>query len=99
MYTCLISALDPPQKVISTFQNIIANFFGVKIKGVPNYHWCKCYLICNPIEEGGMGLRDIEVVIKAFSTKMWWNFRNSSSLWAKFFYVRYCRLHHLNQIQ
>ncbi|KAI3459158.1 hypothetical protein Pfo_015821 [Paulownia fortunei] len=46
--------------------------------------------ICYPIEEGGLGIRKLSDMVKAFSFKLWWRFRSMSSLWAFYMFKRYC---------
>ncbi|KAL0406375.1 UNVERIFIED_CONTAM: hypothetical protein Slati_3951400 [Sesamum latifolium] len=57
-------------------------------------HWTKWYNICFPIDEGGLGVRNLRDVIKAFSHKLWWRFRLNNSLWSNFTINRYCKKNH-----
>ncbi|XP_027150296.1 uncharacterized protein LOC113750530 [Coffea eugenioides] len=41
-------------------------------------------------EEGGLGLRRLEDIHRAFSIKLLWSFRSLSSLWATFMKAKYC---------
>ncbi|KAL3500235.1 hypothetical protein ACH5RR_039328 [Cinchona calisaya] len=39
--------------------------------------------------ENGLGVRNFSTIIDYFYLKMWWNFHNSTSLWANFMRARY----------
>ncbi|XP_057428997.1 uncharacterized protein LOC130722320 [Lotus japonicus] len=55
----------------------------------------KCHLInwstiCSPKSEGGLGLRDLHSINRAFMTKLAWNIKKSeSSLWVSIFLAKY----------
>ncbi|XP_026451383.1 uncharacterized protein LOC113351656 [Papaver somniferum] len=42
-------------------------------------------LVCSPYEEGGLGLRRLEIINNALLTKLWWKIQNSTEEWARFF--------------
>nr|XP_027121228.1 uncharacterized protein LOC113738192 [Coffea arabica] len=48
--------------------------------------------------EGGVGFRLLEDIYRAFSIKLWWNFRSRSSLWASFMHAKFCRMAHPNLV-
>ncbi|KAL0411457.1 UNVERIFIED_CONTAM: hypothetical protein Slati_3735400 [Sesamum latifolium] len=54
-------------------------------------HWSSWNRLCYPEEEGGLGVRSLSDTVAAFSQKLWWRFRTSSSLWASFLKKRYCK--------
>lgn len=50
--------------------------------------------ICRLKEEGGLDIRRLNDVAKAFSYKLWWKFREGNSLWAEFMKAKYCKMSH-----
>lgn len=55
--------------------------------------------MCAPVEEGGLGLRQISDVAKAFTIKLWWRFKQNNSLWAKCLHAKYYGAGHPSDIQ
>ena len=45
-----------------------------------------------------MGFRSMTDIVSAFSVKLWWRFRQNSSLWAKFMTAKYVRNAHLGMV-
>ncbi|KAL0402149.1 UNVERIFIED_CONTAM: hypothetical protein Slati_4244800 [Sesamum latifolium] len=54
-------------------------------------HWTKWYNVCFPIEEGGLGIRNLRDMVTAFSYKLWWRVRLNNSLWSRFTISKYCQ--------
>ncbi|XP_071933850.1 uncharacterized protein [Coffea arabica] len=46
----------------------------------------------------GVGFRLLEDIHRAFSIKLWWNFRSKSSLWVSFMHAKFCRVVHPNLV-
>ncbi|XP_042023111.1 uncharacterized protein LOC121770446 [Salvia splendens] len=53
-------------------------------------HWIGWDQICLPTSEGGLGIRKTKEVLRAFSIKLWWRFREQNSLWARYMKATYC---------
>lgn len=53
------------------------------------HHWIRWRDLCAAKEEGGVGLRSITDVVKAFSVKLWWRFRQNMTLWANFMMAKH----------
>ncbi|XP_042029875.1 uncharacterized protein LOC121776773 [Salvia splendens] len=53
-------------------------------------HWIGWDQICLPTSEGGLGIRKTKEVLRAFSIKLWWRFREQNSLWARYMKAKYC---------
>ncbi|KAI3446364.1 hypothetical protein Pfo_003029 [Paulownia fortunei] len=87
----LIQVLHPPKMVIHTIEQIMARFFWGSTGAQKRMHWISWNTICSLVEEGGLGIRKIEHVVKAFSLKLWWRFRTTTSLWASYMLQKYCR--------
>ncbi|KAI3472963.1 hypothetical protein Pfo_029210 [Paulownia fortunei] len=86
----LMQVLQPPKTVIHSIEQIMARFFWGSYGAQRRMHWASWDNICNPYEEGGLGIRKMADLIKTFSYKMWWRFREQSSLWAEFMFQKYC---------
>ncbi|CAH9113733.1 unnamed protein product [Cuscuta europaea] len=56
-------------------------------------HWARWSKVCYPTEEGGLGVRALNDVQKAFSLKLWWKWKNHDSLWTDFIKAKYPRVH------
>lgn len=54
-------------------------------------HWSSWKPICLPWEEGGIGVRSLADLVKAFSIKLWFRFREQASLWATCLFTKYCK--------
>ncbi|KAI3473497.1 hypothetical protein Pfo_031457, partial [Paulownia fortunei] len=80
-----------PKMVIHTIEQIMARFFWGSTGAQKRMHWTSWNTICSPVEESGLGIRKIEHVVKAFSLKLWWRFRTTTSLWASYMLQKYCR--------
>ncbi|KAK6782003.1 hypothetical protein RDI58_019799 [Solanum bulbocastanum] len=87
----LLSAVIPPVTVLKQIQSIIADFFWGWRNEKKKYHWSSWKNLSFPIEEGGIGVRNLADVCKAFQYKQWWVFRSKQTLWGDFLKAKYCR--------
>ncbi|CAH9113191.1 unnamed protein product [Cuscuta epithymum] len=69
----------------------MASFLWGSSHSKRKYHWVKWSHLCYPTEEGGLGIRSLSDIEKAFSIKLWWKWKTGDSLWANFFRSRYPR--------
>lgn len=83
-----LAAFDPPKAIVERLEAVYANCFWGSSEFGPNCHWIKWNECCFPVKEGGIGLRSISDVIKAFSIKLWWNLRTSNSLWGRYMHQK-----------
>ncbi|KAK6791753.1 hypothetical protein RDI58_010834 [Solanum bulbocastanum] len=91
----LLSAMNPPQKVMEQIHQIFAKFFWGNMGGIRGKHWIAWDKMCFPKEEGGLGFRSIKDINKALFAKLWWNFRvSTTSLWGRFMWNKYCKKLH-----
>ncbi|KAL0446436.1 UNVERIFIED_CONTAM: hypothetical protein Slati_1771500 [Sesamum latifolium] len=68
-------SLEMPLKIRGSPSSLMENLQTLKRRFTgPNGN------ICFPIDEGGLGVRNLRDVIKAFSHKLWWRFRLNNSL-------------------
>ncbi|KAL0288762.1 UNVERIFIED_CONTAM: putative ribonuclease H protein [Sesamum radiatum] len=73
-----------PKGVIRAVEKKMRNFLwkGNSVVGYPKVAWSD---VCRPIEEGGLGIRDILALNKALMSRHLWNViqNNQSSIWVK----------------
>nr|XP_027099065.1 uncharacterized protein LOC113718354 [Coffea arabica] len=95
----LLSAAVIPNKVFRTIEKAFSTFLWGSSSEESKFHWIKWSQMCYPVNEGGVGFRRLKDIYKAFSFKLWWNFRKGLSLWAAFMKAKYCRLLHPCQVE
>ncbi|XP_071909741.1 uncharacterized protein [Coffea arabica] len=47
--------------------------------------------LCFPTEKGGLGLRSLDDMVKAFYYKLWWRLHQRESIWSDFMFSKYIR--------
>ncbi|CDP11300.1 unnamed protein product [Coffea canephora] len=87
--THVLAIMDPPSGVLKELEQIMANFFWGQTELGPKHHRRSWEKLCFPMEEDGLGIRSFKDIQGAFSCKLWWRFRHSTSLWALFMRSRY----------
>lgn len=90
----LIQVLRPPKFILHTLEQIMAKFFWGAYGSASDQrkiHWVSWAKVCLPVSEGGLGIRKLDDMVHAFTCKLWWRFREQSSLWARFLYAKYCK--------
>lgn len=55
------------------------------------FHWVSWRRICFPLDEGGLGIRNIRDIVSACQMKICWRVITSSSLWARYMAAKYLR--------
>ena len=95
----LMSAAVLPGKLFKTIEKTCSAFLWGSSPADSKYHWIRWSHLCYPVDEGGVGFRRLWDVYKAFSCKLWWNFRTGSSLWAMFLKAKYCKSLHPCQVE
>ncbi|VFQ96694.1 unnamed protein product [Cuscuta campestris] len=85
----LIAVHTLPKSIINKLHSMMSNFFWGKNNKKEKHHWKKWGDLCLPKSEGGLGLRDLHELQEAYSIKLWWNYRHSSSKWAHFMRAKY----------
>ncbi|VFQ87108.1 unnamed protein product [Cuscuta campestris] len=83
------------KKVILHFDSYLniwfsKNFFWGYWDGKPKYHWKNWRSICYPTIEGRLGIRHLEDIEAAYSTKLWWKLRNNGGIWGDYMRSKYC---------
>lgn len=65
----LFHVFRPPATVVQRLERLFTRFL-----------WCRWPEVCYPVEEGGLGVRSFEDMATAFELKLWWRFREQTSL-------------------
>ncbi|KAL6569244.1 hypothetical protein OROMI_013758 [Orobanche minor] len=86
----LLQVMDPPQYIIQDLEQIIARYFWGAVGPKRKTHWVSWRRICRPTSEGGLGIRSLSDMARAFSYKLWWRLRAGTSLWSQFMLRKYC---------
>ena len=89
VYTLQVT--QPPLSVFKTLDSIISKFFWGTTDTSKKLHWSRWKPLCVPVEEGGLGVRNLEEMCEAFSLKLWFRFREQKSLWAVSLLLKYCK--------
>ncbi|KAK4706459.1 hypothetical protein R3W88_033984 [Solanum pinnatisectum] len=76
----LLSAVTPPVTILKQIQGIIADFVWGWRNEKKKYHWSSWKNLSFPVEEGGIGVRNLIDVCRAFQYKQWWVFRSKQTL-------------------
>nr|XP_027102884.1 uncharacterized protein LOC113724156 [Coffea arabica] len=94
----LLMAASPPKSVFREIEGRFSNFLWGESEWGHKCHWIRWQDLCVPGDEGGLGLRRLEDIHRAFSIKLWWSFRSLASLWATFMRAKYCAQVHPNLV-
>ncbi|XP_070036600.1 uncharacterized protein [Nicotiana tomentosiformis] len=81
-------------EIIKEIERIISNFFWGKIEDRNKVRWISWAYLCDPTIEGGAGFRSLHDTCRAFSAKVWWNFRTKKGLLKGFLKAKYCKRKH-----
>lgn len=86
----LLAAASPPRAVIRRLHSIFARFFWGSNEGNAKHHWLSWSSLCKPLNEGGVGFRDLNDIYKALKLKLCRTLLHSDGLWASFLKAKYC---------
>ncbi|CAH9101516.1 unnamed protein product [Cuscuta epithymum] len=89
MHTLAVDKL--PKKVVKILNCKTSSFFWGSSNNKRKYHWIRWSKLCLPNLEGGLGIRSLTDIEKAFTLKLWWKWRTEDSFWAKFIKSKYSR--------
>lgn len=89
--THLLYIVTPPCIVLKKIQSLMDDFLWGWREYNKQYHWSSWKNLSFRIEEGGIGFRNLQDVIKAFHCKQWWIFRAKQSLCGEFLKAKYCQ--------
>ncbi|KAL6565547.1 hypothetical protein OROHE_004602 [Orobanche hederae] len=89
-----LQVIKPPDNVITYIERLFNKFLWGSNDNKRKMHWASWNRLCFPRDEGGLGCRDLNDIIRAAHIKLWWRFRTSSNIWSNFLQKKYCsRLH------
>ncbi|XP_058111918.1 uncharacterized protein LOC131255242 [Magnolia sinica] len=85
------AATDIPLSILRELDRACADFFWGWEGDRKRYHWVSWNRISYPRLEGGLGVRSLTSVMRAFRSKMAWNimYRVAGSAWASFMKQKY----------
>lgn len=89
IYIHILSATSILAICIKKIEVILANFFWGTSEFGKRRHWCKWEVICRPVNEGGLGIRNLCDVRRAFILKKCWIVASSETLWGEFMCSKY----------
>ncbi|XP_026416700.1 uncharacterized protein LOC113312161 [Papaver somniferum] len=78
-----------PQRALKDCEQMIRNFLWTGDPSKRKSVVLKLDKVCSPFEEGGLGLRRLEIMNKALLMKLWWKIQNNKEDWAKFFQEKF----------
>ncbi|XP_042009092.1 uncharacterized protein LOC121757643 [Salvia splendens] len=87
----IFQAIEPTSGALKQLDQQMARFFWGSTSERKKTHWIGWDQICLPTSEGGLGVRKTKEVLRAFSIKLWWRFREQCSLWARYMMIKYCK--------
>lgn len=85
----LLSSVYVPKRVLHQLKTIMTDFFWGEAEGKVKRKWVSWDSLCLPLEEGGLGLRDLTLMSYCFRLKSLWRVLSSDSLWACFMRHKY----------
>ncbi|VFQ95836.1 unnamed protein product, partial [Cuscuta campestris] len=86
----ILAVQHMPKSVMDILNKKMQNFFWGYRDGKPKYHWKNWRSMCYPTIEGGLGIRHLEDIEAAYSTKLWWKLRNNGGIWGDYMRSKYC---------
>lgn len=84
----LMSILKLPKLVIKKLNSIFASFLWTGKNG-SHIHWVSWRQICLPYEEGGLGVKQLAVMMAALQSKLAWAYIQGDTLWASVLRLKY----------
>ena len=85
----VLSVFDVPKVVLHRLDRIMSNFLWGGAELIKKRHWLSWDIVTSPFEEGGLGVRKLEDVMRALRMKMAWKFNTDNSLWTQFLKAKY----------
>lgn len=85
----ILSETSIPELCIKKIEAILSNFFWGKSEFGKKCHWCKWETLCKPVDEGGLGIRNLRDVRRAFILKKCLIVASSDTLWGVFMREKY----------
>ncbi|VFQ66064.1 unnamed protein product [Cuscuta campestris] len=79
----IVRAQEVPKSIIKSLHRLMANFFwGAKDKDLGfKYHWRQWEKLCFPLQEGGLGVRNLHHCQKVAAMDLWWKVQQGGTIW------------------
>lgn len=90
----LFQVIQPPLAVMEKLERIFNAFLWGSRPLEKKWNWARWSRACLPVNDGGLGFRRLKDLVDSFSIKLWFRFRQGSSLWASFLLKKYCHSDH-----
>ncbi|XP_042974708.1 uncharacterized protein LOC122306346 [Carya illinoinensis] len=94
----ILSVVKVPKAVFGMINKIFSNFLWGSSLGNKKRKWVAWHQICKPMEEGGIGIRDLVEVQQSLFMKFGWKLVTGVSLWADFFREKYLHRDHVYNV-
>lgn len=94
----LLSVLPVPKQIFDKINSLFSTFFWGSLEGRPKRKWVSWEAVCKPVDEGGVGLRNIVDVYSSLQFKFAWRFISEDTLWSRFFKGKYVKHHHISLV-
>ena len=85
----LLQVLKLSKAVLVALGRIFNSFLWDKALDTKRIHWASWEKLCFPAKVGGLGVRSLDDMAKAFSCKLWWRLRQRGSIWLDFMFSKY----------
>lgn len=80
----VLAAGGLPKSVIRIINRKMASFFWGDRR-----HWISWSRITQPFDEGGLGLRDLAQLQRAYHCRIWWAYHQKDTLWSNYMHLKY----------
>jgi hypothetical protein len=94
----LLSVLPMPKQIFGKINRLFSTFFWVSSEGRPKRKWVSWESVCRPLDEGGVGIRNIMDVYSSLQSKFSWKFLSEDTLWSRFFKAKYVKNQHFSLV-
>ncbi|GLT71798.1 hypothetical protein SLA2020_437910 [Shorea laevis] len=94
----LLSVLPVPKQIFGKINRLFSTFFWGSSEGRPKRKWVSWESVCRPVDEGGVGIRNIMEVYSSLQSKFAWKFLSEDTLWSRFFKAKYVKNQHISLV-
>lgn len=87
---CTLSFYKASAKIIQESRSILSNFLWSVLVNKRGIHWVNWETVCKPKDRGGLGVRVVGQMNRAFLIKWKWRIlKEDNAIWSRFFRLRY----------
>lgn len=79
----MLSFYRIPKGVKEKMDFVRRRFLWQEDQGIRKYHLVQWLVVCSPKEQGGLGIRDLDIMNKALLGKWLWNLEKTDGMWQK----------------